>query len=110
MDIQCPTCGEPWDSHHMLNDEPHEWGLSTIELDEILRTNRFAGPGDRIREAAASAGWLFATNSLLSFTRCPACASKPPLCDAASSRLLVTTMSEILDDDEDALTAALADR
>lgn len=73
MDIQCPTCGEPWDSDHIRHDEAHEWNLDASELAEILKIGRFAGPDDRIREAARAAGWEFATDSLLSFIQCPCC-------------------------------------
>lgn len=56
MDIQCPTCGEPWDSHHIRHDEPHEWNLAPAELHALLASGRFSGPEDRSRATARAAG------------------------------------------------------
>ena len=107
MDLYCPTCGEPWDVTHMREDEPHEWGLSALELRDILESGRFVGAGDRAREAARSAGWEFATDSVLSFTRCPSCAKATPLRDAIERRANVRTVAELMDDDADGLAAML---
>ncbi|MGP8438236.1 hypothetical protein ACT2FY_09285 [Paraburkholderia fungorum] len=109
MDINCPTCGEPWEAYHMRHDEPHEWGLSALELKDILDTGRFSGPNDRIREAARAAGWEFATDSVLSFTRCPCCVKATPLRDALARKERTTVLSELLDGDEDALASYLAE-
>jgi predicted RNA-binding Zn-ribbon protein involved in translation (DUF1610 family) len=103
MDINCPTCGEQWDAYHMRHDEPHEWGLSDLELKDILSTGRFNGPNDRIREAARAVGWEFATNSVMSFTRCPSCAKSRPLFDAQARKERTTVLAELLDGDEDAM-------
>lgn len=93
----------------MRHDEPHEWGLSALELREFLETGRFAGQDDRILTAARAAGWDFASPSVLSFTRCPCCKTATPLRDALERRAKVSTLSDLLDGDEDALTSMLAD-
>jgi predicted RNA-binding Zn-ribbon protein involved in translation (DUF1610 family) len=108
MDIECPTCGEPWDSYHMRHDEAHEWGLSSIELREFLETGRFTGPDDRVRKAAEAAGWEFATNSVFSFTRCPCCAKHTPLRDALARKEKTAVLAELLEGDEDGLISMLA--
>lgn len=92
----------------MRHDEPHEWGLSELELTEILKTGRFAGPQDRILEAARATGWEFASNSVLSFTKCPCCKTANPVFNAGERRAKVEVLSDLLDGDEDALTSMLA--
>jgi hypothetical protein len=109
MDITCASCGEPWDSYHMRHDEPHEWGLSALELKDILANGRFSGPQDRIREAARAAGWEFATDSILSFTHCPCCVKATPLRDALARKERVAVIAELLDGDDDALASALSE-
>lgn len=110
-DIICPNCDEPWDSYHMRHDAAHEWNLSPIELDEFLKTGRFSGPQDRILEAAEAEGWKFSTLSVLSFYKCPCCPrdgeSRTPLRDKiAQQRIQDTiTVSQLMDDDEDALVS-----
>jgi len=93
----------------MREDEPHEWGLSAFELKDILETGKFSGPSDRAREAAKAAGWEFATNSLLSFIRCPCCKSGRALIDAEDRRQAVGVIAELLEDDEDAMVSMLED-
>jgi len=113
MDLECPTCGEPWEVEHMRHDEPHEWGLSEFELAEVLRTGAFTGPEDRVRQAAQASGWEFAGNSVLSFVRCPSCKGKAEgglLARSASQRRdAVALVAELLDGDEDAMAAILQD-
>jgi len=57
MDIECPTCGEPWDSYHMRHDGPYEWGLSRQALDDFLARGRFNGAADPALVAAEASGW-----------------------------------------------------
>jgi hypothetical protein len=114
MDIECPTCGEPWEVEHMRHDEPHEWNLSDQEVDDLLQTGAFSGPEDARRQAAAAAGWDFASNSLLSFIRCPNCKDAPGGPGfvsqiAADRRRAVALVAELLEGDEDGMAAILQD-
>lgn len=108
MDIECPTCGEPWDSYHMRHDEPHEWGLSRGELREFLEAGRFAGPNDPVRKAAEVAGWEFATDSVFSFMRCPCCVKRTPLRDVLARKEKAAVLADLLDGDDDGLISMLA--
>lgn len=108
MDIECPTCGEPWDSYHMRYDEPHEWGVGKPFLQEFLDTGRFTGKDDIVRIAAEAAGWEFATNSVFSFTRCPCCHKHTPLQDATARKEKVAALASVLDGDDDGLISMLA--
>lgn len=110
MDIQCPSCGEPWDSYHMKEDEPWEWGLSESETTRFIKNGaRFFGPDDPARKAAEAAGWKFASNSVLSFTRCPACKNGRLLHDAIQRQAMVSAIADTLGDDEDGMECELAD-
>lgn len=112
MDIQCPTCGEPWDMVHLLEDEPYEWGLNPVERFELTERRRFAGPDDPAREAAKAAGWEFVGDSLLSFVRCPACPTEAPgilhEMVAQQRRERVVAITSVLDDDLDGLASVLS--
>lgn len=114
MDIECPTCGEPWDVFHMRHDEPHEWNLGDAELTRIADSGCFTGPADPARVHARARGWLFAGNSLLSFVECPGCAAREPRgaaieAIAADHRRAVALVSELMDGDDDGLAAMLQD-
>lgn len=115
MDIECPTCAEPWEVEHMRHDEPHEWGLSEEDVDGLLQTGAFSGAADPRRQAAKAAGWEFAGNSLLSFVRCPNCKHAPATVPsfagliAAERRQAVALVAELLDGDEDGMAAILQD-
>lgn len=109
MDIHCPNCGEPFDTYHMLHDEPYNWGQSAMELAYVLDHQSVGGANDRIREAARAAGFEFATTSLLSFTRCSSCKDRPALAGAAERRGQVAALASVLDGDDDALAVLRAD-
>lgn len=109
MDIECPNCGEPWDSYHLRHDEPQEWGLSKEKLTPILETGRFTGEeGDPVLAAAQACGWEFATDSLLSILKCPCCSRRSVLGDALERRKAVSLLASALDGDDDALASELA--
>lgn len=108
MDIHCPSCDEPWDRHHLLQDEVHEWHLSPQDTKDFQSSGRFSGPNDRTLKAAEAAGWTFASKSVLSFTSCPCCKRRPALPDADSRRAGVSILADFLDGDEDALASELA--
>lgn len=109
MDIQCPSCGEPWSVHHMRYDELYEWGLDAVTRKQFLdRGSRFDGPDDPARAAAAAEGWKFASDSVLSFTSCPCCKGESILQDAAQRRDFVA-VAAMLSCDDDSLATDLSD-
>ena len=113
MDINCPTCGEPWDMDHLLNDEVYEWGLPEFAVNAFLQTHRFTSKDDIVRIAAESVGWKFVGYSVLSFVECPACKQKGQA-NANEKRVLarkqcVEAIVNVLDEDLDGLASALAD-
>lgn len=108
MDIECPTCGEPWDSYYMRKEAPHEWCGSAIELKAVLETGRFSGAAERTIEAAKACGWEFASDSVVSFLRCPCCKGRPALGDAPKRRQAVAALAGLAAGDEDLLASELA--
>ena len=108
MDIECPNCGEPWDSYHMRHDEAYEWGLSKVDLETFLQEGRFHSQNDPILVAAQSVGWIFSTQSVYSFTQCPCCDKKSILRDAVVRKNKTAVLADLLDGDEDALISMLA--
>ena len=107
MDIECATCGEPWDMHHLKFDEPGEWGLSDADLKAFMAVGRFNGPADPVRQAAEAAGWEFAGDSLVAVLRCPCCRKQTPLRDALARKGTVKEAVAALGDDEDAIASHL---
>lgn len=110
MDIHCPNCGEPWDTYHLRYDEPHEWDVPEFAVRDFVNGgSRFHGRDDIVRLAAEKAGWKFASDSVLSFVRCPACEGATQLPDADERRALTAVMADTLDGDEDGLAVELAE-
>lgn len=114
MDIYCPNCGEPWSAYHLQNDEPCEWDLPPFMRDEFIKEgSQFHGPDDPVRMAAEKEGWKFASKSVLSIVRCPACKEHEKhggtLPDADHRQALVAVMADILGDDPDGLASELSD-
>ena len=111
MDIQCPTCGEPWDLHHLLHDEVYEWRLPEFAIEDFLKTHRIED--DLTKMAAEAAGWCFAGSSVLSFVRCPACPKegKGILHEkvAQERRDQVAALASVLENDLDGFASARAD-
>lgn len=109
MDISCPSCGEPFDIHHMRFDEPHEWGLAASATRQFIeRGSRYDGANDPARKAAEAAGWRFASDSVLSFIACPCCKGESVLADALERRQKVAAAASINGDDDDGLAADLS--
>ncbi|HRL52650.1 MAG TPA: hypothetical protein PK805_00260 [Acidovorax temperans] len=108
MDIQCPTCGEPWETYHMRYDEPYEWGQARYLTKEFVDAgSRFSGPDDPMCKAAQASGWQFESNSILSFTSCPSCKGRSVLADSLVRKGFVAIAAEINGDDDDGLATAL---
>ncbi len=108
MDIECPNCGEPWDTYHLKNDEPYEWGIMPSERHALMERGRFDGATDPVRKAAEACGWRYASDSLLSILNCPSCRDKDALPDAEGRRARVIGCASVLDGDEDAMASELA--
>lgn len=108
MDVYCANCGEPWDHHHMRNDEPWEWGLPECQVRQLVRNGRFSGPGDPVRKAAEEAGWQFAGNTPYAILHCPCCrnASERP---QGILRQRILAAAVVLPNDEDGLVVELHD-
>ena len=108
MDICCASCGEPWDSHHLLFDEIHE-----TDLPKHIRTD-FTNGGGRLDEktqpALEAMGWRFAGSSVLSFVRCPHCRPERILRNAVQRREDRAAIASILEGDMDAMLVSLADQ
>lgn len=98
----------------MVEDEPHEWGLDPMTRYRILENRGFEGPQDPAREAAKAHGWEFVTDSLLSFIRCPACKEQPEgilhrqVAEARKAKVIAA--AQVLEGDDDALAAILAEQ
>lgn len=107
MDIQCPTCGEPWDSYHLLYDEIWETNLSRNAQEAFAEGN---GQLDKITKPALEAlGWRFASSSVLSFTRCPICREGKELPHAKALIAQRKVLAELLGDDLDGFTSLAHD-
>jgi hypothetical protein len=109
MDVYCATCGEPWDSHHLLYDEVWEWDLPEAIAQNFRRNPRFSGPEDPVRMAAKQVGWEFAGASPLAILRCPGCPESEPLPDAGNRIAVTRLAAQMLAGDEDGLIVELSD-
>ena len=72
MDVHCTTCGEPWDTYHLMHEAIHDTEIPTEEILEWRKLPSNQRLGDRIREEFVEAGWQFG-GSLMNVIRCPAC-------------------------------------
>lgn len=107
-DVYCPTCGEPWDSHHLRFDAVWETDLPEYAVKAYSEngTKPFTA---ELRSALERDGWAFpeGTNSIFAFLRCPSCPKelKPP----PEKAELRQAVAEMLGDDEDAIQTTLED-
>lgn len=106
MDVHCSSCGEPWDTHHLLHDSIHDTALEEAERENWGRLP----PADRLnsqtRAAFAAAGWQFG-RTLLHVIRCPSC--RPDDMPDPSLAVLKSTIEEILGDDLDGIASEFTD-
>jgi hypothetical protein len=106
MDVHCSTCGEPWDTYHLLQDAVFETGLSP-ELAAAWRLlPRAEKLSTRYREEFRAIGYEFG-QSVINVVRCPCCPK-----DAQPNLERVQTkaaLEELLGDDEDGLAATFED-
>lgn len=106
MDVHCSTCGEPWDTFHLQQDEIHETDLSESEINRWLNLP----PSDRLlplyRDAFERGGWRFG-NSMLDVRQCPCCSANA-VADPESAAIK-SAIVDLLGDDEDAIAAEFDD-
>ncbi len=100
MDVHCTTCGEPWDTDHLMHDAIHDTQLPDEEVlawKKLPFSERFNA---HISDEFFAAGWRFG-RTLLNVTRCPAC---PPEASPNPDQLhLKAELEEMLAGDEDGL-------
>lgn len=104
-EIPCPSCGEPWDPHHLKHDAVWETDL-TDNAAKIYSDEGCHPFTKEVRTALERDGWAFPSgaSSILMFIRCPAC--RPD--DRASSDAIARREAlQILGDDVDAIQAEL---
>jgi hypothetical protein len=102
MDVHCTTCGEPWDTHHLMHEAIHDTGLPDEEIRAWRELPSWERLNGRFRDGFLDAGWQFG-RSLLNVTRCPACpAGAWPDCDKLH---LKAELEEMLAGDDDGLIA-----
>ena len=106
MDVQCTTCGEPWDAYYLRHDAINKTDLSHAEAKAWTQLSpkvKLLGP---YREKFKAVGFEFG-GSVLNVMRCPACpkGAKP----APDKAALKVGIVELLGDDEDAIVDAMAD-
>ncbi|MEM7312431.1 MAG: hypothetical protein AAF497_04700 [Planctomycetota bacterium] len=106
MDVHCSTCGEPWGTFHLQQDEIHETDLSDSEVEVWLSLS----PADRLRppyrDAFERGGWCFG-NSMLDVRRCPCCPANAE--SDPDSVAIKSVIVDCLGDDEDAVAVELED-
>lgn len=72
MDVHCTTCGEPWDTYHLMHEAIYDTGIPAEEILEWRKLPASERLNDRIREEFMAAGWHFG-RSLMNVIRCSAC-------------------------------------
>ena len=72
MDVHCTTCGEPWDTYHLMHEAIYDTGIPGGEIIEWRKLPSDQRLNGRIRDEFIDAGWHFG-RSLMNVTRCPAC-------------------------------------
>ena len=124
MDVYCATCQEPWDHHHMLQDEPWEiWdgvddSSSHLLIKKFLDGSKTSIP-EMMREDLAEKGWIFG-RTIVCILACSCCASnacepdrlsdaEPPddAKNVALRKKLRLEAEELMGDDLDGLISTL---
>jgi hypothetical protein len=106
MDVHCSSCGEPWDTDHLLHDAIHDTFLSQGEI--VLW--RQLSPSEKLatsyRLEFKGVGWDFG-RTLLHVVRCPSCGpdSRPD----PEVATLKGAIEEILGDDLEPIAAEFLD-
>lgn len=106
MDVHCSSCGEPWDTCHLLQDAVFETALSAEEAEawRFLRSREKLS--DRYRRAFRDAGWEFG-QTVINVIRCPCCPNDAkPHAERARTK---AALEELFGDDPDGLAATFED-
>lgn len=106
MDVHCSSCGEPWDTHHLLHDSIHDTQLSESECEDWARLAISDRLTPELRSAFAEAGWRFG-RTLLHVIHCPSCG--PDDEPDRDQTMLKSTFEEILGDDLDGIASEFTD-
>ena len=106
MDVQCTTCGEPWDVYHLRHDAIFETDLTHAEAKAWTELSQQLRLHSRYREKFKAAGYEFG-GSVMNVIRCPWCpkGAKPDADKAA----MKACIEEILGDDEDGIATTFED-
>jgi hypothetical protein len=106
MDVHCSSCGEPWDTYHLLHEAIFETALSAEETEawRFLRSREKLA--DRYRQAFRDAGWEFG-QTFINVIRCPCCPNDAtPNAERARTK---AALEELFGNDHDGLAAAFED-
>jgi hypothetical protein len=106
MDVRCSTCGEPWDTHHLTQDEIFDLDVSEEEAVAWLSLSQLEKLSPYYREKFRKAGWEFGL-TVLNVNRCPACPKDSEI--DKDKEIIKSSIEEVLVDDPDALAAMLED-
>jgi len=124
MDITCATCQEPWEHHHMLQDEVWEtWDGVDDSSSHLLIKKFLEGPKTSIppmlRDDLKARGWVFG-RTIVCILECCACASNAAETDrlsddgpvedpedVATRKSLRLEAEELMGDDLDGLISTL---
>lgn len=100
MDVHCLSCGEPWDTHHLLHDAIHETGLNEPQIQRWQTLSGREKLSEEFLRPFSDAGYRFG-GSFLHLSGCPCCPSgSRPNPDRSA---LAGAIVEILGDDDDAI-------
>lgn len=106
MDVHCSTCGEPWDSWHILHDAIYDTALTRHDCAAWDRLDRKEQLSPRYRAVFRDAGYEFG-HTLMHILGCPAC---PRDAEASAERTAVKhAIEDMLGDDLDAIAATFND-
>ncbi len=106
MDVHCTTCGEPWDTYHLMHEAIHDTGIPAGEIlkwRELPPAQKLSEP---VRNEFMEAGWHFG-RSLMNVIHCPAC-PQGALPDADTLHIKAE-LEEMLAGDEDGIAAHYED-
>jgi hypothetical protein len=109
MDINCASCGEPWDTYHIRHDAIWDTSIGDNEA-EVKKWKALPGNSDRLapryRQAFKEAGYEFGS-SLFTIRKCPSCPkdAKPN----PSTVAVQNALAEMMPDDLDGQAAMMDD-
>lgn len=106
MDVNCLTCGEPWDVFHLREEIIWETDLSDEDITAWEKLAAKEKLNERYRESLRQIHWEFGA-FIIDVRRCPCC---PTDQQADPDQLVLrSSIAEMVGDDEDGLAATLED-